>query len=96
MNSGKYLPVNYENNTEAGPGRYHMLPRTLPRTVSPDGAPCTEKRTHLQRSCYRIIGLLMNARQNDLHGEMHRSYGVSKQCVATHIVPRDTSPSVSL
>jgi hypothetical protein len=55
-----------------------------------------KKRTHFQRSCYRINGLLMNARQNDLHGEMHRSYGVSKQCVATHIVPRDFSLCVTL
>ena len=66
MNSSKYLPVNdNENNTEAGPGKCHLLPRILSRTVCPDGAMCTEKkRAHLQHSCYRINGLLMDGRMS--------------------------------
>jgi hypothetical protein len=77
MNSCKYLPVNdNENNTEAGPGRCHLVPRILSCTVCRDGALCTAKKNTFAAQLLpyqRLAGEW----KDELHGEMHRSYGVS-------------------
>jgi len=77
MNSSKYLPVNdNENNTESGPEKCHLLPRILSRTVGPDGAMCTEKKSTFatQLLPYQRFA---DEWKNELHGEMHRNCRVS-------------------
>jgi len=77
MNSSIYLPVNdNENNTEAGLGRCHLVPRILSCTACPDGALCTEKKKTFAAQLLPYQRLA-DEWKNELQGEMHRSYGVS-------------------
>jgi hypothetical protein len=81
MNSSKYLPVSdNENDTETDPRRCHLVPRILLCTVRPDGALCAggeKKRTHTFAAQMLPYQQLADERKNELHGEMHRIYGVS-------------------
>jgi hypothetical protein len=77
MNSSKYLPVNdNECNTEADLGRCHLLPRILSCPVCPDRALCTEKKSTFAAQLLPYQRLA-DEWKNELHDEMHRSYGVS-------------------